>query len=281
MSETHAHVSRRRAAGLPHPIVDADAHTVEFVPAFLERLADVGSPALADEFITDILQHPGGTVRRAWYGMSDVERRDRRVARNGWWGVPAENTLDRATAMLPELYHERLDELGLDYSIVYPTLGLFLGMIPHEELRIAACRALNIYQADMFATLGDRLAPVATIPMHTVSEAIETLEHAVEQLGHKVVMFNGFVMRPVKRPPGTTGPGGPGSPTGTTSTASTASTTTTRSGNGASTSGSRRPRTGACRVSERSVHPPTGCTTTRACSRLHTRLWRRRCSSAA
>ncbi len=32
--------------------------------------------------------------------------------------------LDRATAMMPKLLYDRLDELGLDFVIVYPTAGL-------------------------------------------------------------------------------------------------------------------------------------------------------------
>ena len=36
---------------------------------------------------------------------------------------PTKNTLDRATAMLPRLMYERLDDLGLDFAVVYPTAG--------------------------------------------------------------------------------------------------------------------------------------------------------------
>ena len=37
-----------------------------------------------------------------------------------WWPVPTENTLDRGTTVLPGYLYERLDEIGLDFTIVYP-----------------------------------------------------------------------------------------------------------------------------------------------------------------
>src|SRR5262245_49986390 len=41
-----------------------------------------------------------------------------------WWGEPA-NTLDRATAMVPRLFYERLDDFGVDFCLLYTSLGLF------------------------------------------------------------------------------------------------------------------------------------------------------------
>ena len=41
----------------------------------------------------------------------------------GFWNRQAENTLDRATAMMPKMLYERLDEIGTDFAIVYPTPG--------------------------------------------------------------------------------------------------------------------------------------------------------------
>jgi hypothetical protein len=60
-----------------------------------------------------------------------------------------------------------MEELGLDVSVVYPTLGLITILIGDEEVRRAACRGLNRMKADIFAGFTDRLIPVATIPMHT------------------------------------------------------------------------------------------------------------------
>ena len=90
-----------------------------------------------------------------------------------WWAGPTRNTRNLATSFFPKLFHERMEEMGLDVSVVYPTLGLITILIGDEEVRRAACRALNRMKADMFAGFTDRLIPVATIPMHTPREAID------------------------------------------------------------------------------------------------------------
>ena len=79
-----------------------------------------------------------------------------------WWGVPTKNTRDRATAMLPKLLYERMDELGIDFGVIYPTGGaLFAPFLRDDEIRRAACRAFNMYTADQFKGLEDRLTPAA------------------------------------------------------------------------------------------------------------------------
>jgi hypothetical protein len=62
--------------------------------------------------------------------------------------------------MLPKLLYERMGELGLDFGIIYPTSGaLFAPFLRDEEVRRAACRAFNMYTAEQFRGLGDRLTP--------------------------------------------------------------------------------------------------------------------------
>jgi hypothetical protein len=79
-------------------------------------------------------------------------------------GLPARNSLDRATAMLPPLLYERLGEIGLDFAIAYPDHALFFPAIRDHELQLAAYRAYNVMAADLFSGLGDRLIPAACIP---------------------------------------------------------------------------------------------------------------------
>jgi Amidohydrolase len=62
--------------------------------------------------------------------------------------------------------------------------------------RRGACRALNRCNAETFAPLSDRLAPVAAIPMHTPEEAVAELEYTVTHLGFKAVLCAGYVQRP-------------------------------------------------------------------------------------
>ncbi len=184
-------------AGLGHPIVDADAHQMEMAPVFLEFLREAGGAHLPQRWIDHMAM-----IRRT-FRMTPAQRSRSRAAIPVWWPFPAENTLDRATSMLPRLMHARMDEIGLDFAVVYPSLGLLVLTLPgmaDDELRQACCRAFNNYNAELFRGLGDRLTPAALVPMHTPREAIAELEHAVNSLGLKAAVFAGDVLRPVAEP---------------------------------------------------------------------------------
>ena len=199
-------------ARLPHPVVDADGHFIETAPIFRPFLHDYvkreGGGDLAARF-----EAVGGldyddTVLRPWSRLSDAQRRETWMTRPPWWSLPAANTLDRATAHLPGLLYERLDEFGIDFAVLYPSRTLTTPAIKDDEVRQVACRALNAYHAEVYAPYRDRMTPVALIPMHTPEEAIAALDHAVGELGMKAIMINGLVHRPVGVGGDATGPGG-------------------------------------------------------------------------
>ncbi|HWP43119.1 MAG TPA: amidohydrolase family protein [Blastocatellia bacterium] len=192
MFKAEASKSAAIRARLNHPVIDADGHIIEFEPALLDHLTDVGGRSLAERFTAW-----GKESLFRWHRAAPDERHDRRIPRLTWWGMPARNTLDRATASLPGLFYERLDEIGIDFSILYPTFGLPVAHIEDEELRRGVCRAFNHFYAETFRDFAGRLCPVAIIPMHTPEEAIEELDHAVKDLGLKAVMCAGFVRRPI------------------------------------------------------------------------------------
>jgi predicted TIM-barrel fold metal-dependent hydrolase len=179
---------------LDHPVVDADGHMVEVFPVLFDYLKQVGGPEMTDRTWASFRR----TNSRGWYDMSVDERRHNNQLRPAFWAAPTENTLDRATAMLPRLMHERLPEMGIDYSVVYPTIGFLLPDIPDNDIRRAACRAHNLMMADMFRGYEDRLTPAAIIPCHTPEEAIEELEFTMNELDFKVPMFANLVRRPIE-----------------------------------------------------------------------------------
>ncbi len=182
---------RRR---LDHPVIDSDGHLVEFVPAVRDHVEELAGREVAAVF--DQYLKTNELAQR----LSRDEQRARGLFRMTWWGFPARNSRDRATAMLPGLLHERLPELGIDFSVLYPTFGLGSVGLPDAELRRAVTRAYNRFFAEAFAPYRDRLCPVAMIPMHTPEEALAELEHAVQELGLRAVCLAGFVRRPLERP---------------------------------------------------------------------------------
>ncbi|HKN02158.1 MAG TPA: amidohydrolase family protein [Candidatus Binataceae bacterium] len=174
-----------------HPVIDADGHWLEFGPSINDYLKDVAGQKVVDSF-----RQRGRYVQKS-LAMTPEERAQTRRAQEAFWGVPARNTLDRATAMLPRLLYDRLDEFGFDFTVLYPTAGLAVGYIAEDEIRRACCRAFNMYAAHQFGEFSDRMTPAAAIPMHTPEEATAELEYVVKELGLKVVVMTSIVPRPI------------------------------------------------------------------------------------
>ena len=63
------------------------------------------------------------------------ERQQSGTWRGAWPGILRQNSLDLATVTVPGLLHSRLDSLGIDYQIVYPSLGLLVFLEEDAEPR--------------------------------------------------------------------------------------------------------------------------------------------------
>ena len=116
-SNGHMTAAKIRAS-LRHPIIDADGHWLEFGPVVREQLKKIGGEKAVEGFGLF-----GAQVVHA-LSQSVADRRNQRSAQEAFWALPTKNTRDRATAMLPRLLNERLEELGLDFTVLYPTAGL-------------------------------------------------------------------------------------------------------------------------------------------------------------
>jgi predicted TIM-barrel fold metal-dependent hydrolase len=176
---------------LSHPVIDGDGHWVEYTPVFAEKIRKAVGDLGANGFLQSQRRIPDALE------LTTEERKARGTAMEGQWGRQAVNTRDRATAMMPKMLYDRMDEIGSDYAIVYPTAGLGIPRIADDATRRAVIRGFNIVTADYFKGLEDRLTPVAVIPMHTPDEAIEELEFVTSQLGSKVCMFGSGIARPL------------------------------------------------------------------------------------
>ena len=176
-------------AGLAHPIIDGDGHWVEYTPVFAERMRKVAGDKAAEGFLRSQQRIPSALR------LTIPERTERGIGMEGYWTRQSTNTRDRATAMMPRLLYDRLDELGIDFGIVYPTGGLSIPRIADDETRRAVIRGFNIVTAEYFAKLADRLTPAAVIPMHTPEEAIAELDFVTRELGAKVGMFGSSIAR--------------------------------------------------------------------------------------
>src|SRR3954471_12443764 len=101
-----AHASPEQIrSNLSHPVVDGDGHWVEFAPVFSEKMRKAGGDKAADGFLA-ALKSTTDALK-----MTQETRDKRRVSLPNFWNRQAENTLDRATAMMPRMLYERLDEI--------------------------------------------------------------------------------------------------------------------------------------------------------------------------
>lgn len=180
---------QRIRQSIDHPIIDADGHLIEYLPDLRDRIREFGGSEVVKRF------------DRHFWTMDRANRLPSAVLRRygipcpAWWTYQTENSLDRASATLPRLMYDRLPELGIDYSIAYPSYFIQFPVADDEDFRRAGCRAVNSYLADTYADLYDRMRPAAVIPMHTPEEGLDELRFAHEQLGHTVVVMQGVVLR--------------------------------------------------------------------------------------
>ena len=167
---------------IDHPVIDGDGHLLEVMPVVFDIVRET-----ADEEVVRRLQR---------FNRARFTENEGFVPVRVFNGLPAENTYDRMTVTLPKLLYARLDEIGIDFALLYPSFGLTILGYPDDEVRQATARALNRYYAETFAEFRDRLEPVAVIPTFTPNEAVAELRHAVGELGLKAVVMNGVIPRP-------------------------------------------------------------------------------------
>jgi predicted TIM-barrel fold metal-dependent hydrolase len=170
-------------ASLGHPVVDADGHVLEPFPMVAEYVRRLGRDDVVERWLAPSVDDRG-----------PARSTGRRDPMGAWWALPSD-ARDRATGYLPALLYERLDEIGIDFAILYTSVGLACLSDPDEEVRTVACRALNAYLADLVRGLGDRLTVAAVIPTTTPEQAIAELRHAVHDLGFKAAVFGDLIPR--------------------------------------------------------------------------------------
>lgn len=168
---------------LNHPVIDTDGHILESPLVLADYVKKIGGADMVERLFTRVggfNRGPGAPKRVPWPIFTGA------------------HTIDQATYMLPRLYARRLEEAGVDFSTLYPTLGFRCQTIEDDELRQVACRALNTMYADVFREVRDRMTPAAVIPMNTPDEGIAELEFCVKELGLRALMTANEVRRTPK-----------------------------------------------------------------------------------
>jgi hypothetical protein len=157
-----------------HPIIDADGHLVELGPVLqdelLAYLEEAGGRRLRDRYLAGMVK-PFDTST-ALSDRGDPRVREKWLAMPSWWGWQTRNVKDRATAHLPRLLYERLDEMGIDLTLLYPSTVLALLDLDDVELGAALARGANRWLARIFRPYRDRIAVGGIVPMSNPKMAI-------------------------------------------------------------------------------------------------------------
>lgn len=76
-----------------------------------------------------------------------------------------------------------LDQGGVEATVLYPTLGLFMSFLKDREWAVALCRAYNSLLSEEFIQVSPRLKAVALLPIQDPEAAALELRRAVRELG--------------------------------------------------------------------------------------------------
>jgi predicted TIM-barrel fold metal-dependent hydrolase len=185
--------AREVRAGAGHPIIDSDGHVLEYPPAIEPFVRAALGSATYERYLAR--STPLANIMQA-----DAARRSvTRTPQSAWWGTPSKLTHDLAAAAFPALLVERLEECGIDHSILFPTKGFGIAGIDDDELRNGVCRGFNDFYAAAYAPYAAHLTVAAVIPMHTPDEAIAEMRRA-RAAGFKVIGLPEGVWRPIPEP---------------------------------------------------------------------------------
>ena len=77
-----------------------------------------------------------------------------------------------------------LDKGGMELTVLYPTLGLFMSFLKDREWAVRLCRAYNTLMHEEFIKVSPRLQAVALLPVQDPAAAALELRRAVSELGH-------------------------------------------------------------------------------------------------
>jgi uncharacterized protein len=89
----------------------------------------------------------------------------------------------------PEGWIEFMDEVGLEYAVLFPTTGQRVGRLVDRDYAVGAARAYNDWLAEAYLRRDSRFKGIGILPMHDAEAALEELRRAYKELGMCAVLF--------------------------------------------------------------------------------------------
>ena len=166
-------------------VIDADRHVLEpsdmfdrYLPERFRGRVRVEGPNQTRRFvdgepISDSHRRPGREVKDFGFIFAGSKR----------WRETFADAL--AAGFDPASNLRDMDREGINLSVLFPTLGLYIIWRDNldPELSAAICRAYNTWLAEYCSVDTSRLRGVALIPLQDPARAVIELRHAKEKLG--------------------------------------------------------------------------------------------------
>ena len=90
---------------------------------------------------------------------------------------------DQRPAVGPKGWLDFLDDVGIEWTVLYPTTALAYGKIVSLDYAVAVSRAYNDWLYETYVKFNPRFKGMALIPMQDPEEAAKELRRAVTELG--------------------------------------------------------------------------------------------------
>lgn len=89
----------------------------------------------------------------------------------------------------PEGWIEFMDQVEIDYAVLFPTAGQRIGRIVDRDYAFGSARAYNDWLAETYLRRDSRFKGIAIVPMHDAEAAVEELQRSYTELGMCGVLF--------------------------------------------------------------------------------------------
>ncbi len=90
---------------------------------------------------------------------------------------------DQRPGVGPQGWLDFLDDVGIEWTVLYPTTGLAYGKIVSLDYAVEVARAYNNWLYETYLKFNPRFKAMAIIPMQEPEEAVIELRRAVTELG--------------------------------------------------------------------------------------------------
>jgi predicted TIM-barrel fold metal-dependent hydrolase len=180
---------------LKYGLISVDDHVQEPPDLWTSRL----SKSKWGDRVPRLERAPDGTERWLVDGQTVL---DGRAANAGALMADRNREPDRWKEVPPAAYRpsERLkamDDAGVDYSVLYPTVaglaGEVFGRLKDPELELACVQAYNDWLIDEWASASERFIPQCIVPIWPAEATIAEIRRAVAK-GHRGVIFPSLPM---------------------------------------------------------------------------------------